>query len=88
MAEAHVRREQLPANEQRPPGNPEEQKAGPRAVTEFDGELVQTRDFVTTSEDVSVAQEDEVFVCPDCEREFKTSRGLDSHYENKHGDRA
>lgn len=80
-----VRREQLPANEQRPPGNPEEQKEGPRAVVAFDGEFVQGRDAATMSEDVKVS-EDEVFVCPECEREFKTTRGLDSHFEAKHSE--
>jgi len=98
MANAYVRRDQLPANEQRPPGNPEEQKAGPRKVTAFDGEFVEARDFATTSEDVSTPKEveaehpqdeafnEDTFTCEECGKEFKTERGMNSHIEAKHSE--
>ena len=89
---AYARREQRPANEQRPPGNPEENKEGPVAVTEYDGEFVQARDFITASETPEVLDEinDDMtsteFTCDNCDRTFKTERGKTAHMVAKHSD--
>jgi hypothetical protein len=89
---AHARREQRPANEQRPPGNPEEEKEGPGAVTEFDGEFVQSRDFITATERPEVLDEinddmsSDEFQCDECDRTFKTERGKTAHMVAKHSD--
>lgn len=89
---AHARREQRPANEQRPPGNPEENKEGPIAVTEFDGEFVQSRDFITATERPEVLDEinddmkSDEFQCDECDRTFKTERGKTAHMVAKHSD--
>lgn len=89
---AYARREQRPANEQRPPGNPEEEKQGPVAVTEYDGEFVQSRDFITASETPEVLDEinDDMtsteFSCDKCDRTFKTERGKTAHMVAKHSD--
>lgn len=41
-----------------------------------DGEFVPSNDEVTKAEDV--------MACKDCDKEFKTERGLSSHMDSKH----
>ena len=31
-------------------------------------------------------QEQELFVCPHCDKEYKTQKGLDKHIETKHAE--
>ena len=71
MAEL-VRRESLPAHQQRPKGvDPSE-----------DGEFVLAGDEITKAEDVKA--EESLLDCPECDKSFKTQRGLDSRMEAKH----
>lgn len=49
-----------------------------------EGESNQETTETETVEDTSASQDEEKFACPDCGREFDTSRGMKIHQAQKH----